>query len=269
MGFSSPAVSCVGCELTRLRNLDALSSRSAWFGPSLRPGKPLNSFQDAPSSARSGSSNLPIWERESWLLQDKCLAIFYLPPTQIACLLSKANTVQWTYGRRLELFRHFKIARPNYSRWVCWQAADEADNVDRTAAPRQGLLSVIQVDNVHRLSAPSEGVHSAAQESDSQRSSMNRRPKISDSWLAVKWTAIRPTLNMHYQALIIPSLRYDCKELGTEACHRPRNCRLIKDAAKCILNAEQNGDFSDDISKECGQHSEPDGMRYVYGFVHT
>jgi hypothetical protein len=39
MGFSSLEVSCGGCELS----LDALSSRSAWFGPSLRPGKPLNS----------------------------------------------------------------------------------------------------------------------------------------------------------------------------------------------------------------------------------
>ncbi len=27
------------------------------------------------------------------MLQDKCLAVFYLPPTQIACLFSKASTV--------------------------------------------------------------------------------------------------------------------------------------------------------------------------------
>ncbi len=125
----------------------------------------------------------------------------------------------------------------------------------------------MQVDNVNRLSAPSEGVHSAVQESDSQRSSMNRRPKISDSRLAVKWTAIQPTFHMHYQALII--LHFDGKELGTEACHRQRNLWLIKDAAKCVMNAEQYRDFSDDISKECYQHSEPDGISSVYGFVHT
>ena len=35
----------------------------------------------------------PFRDRQSWLLQDKCLAIFYLPPTQIVCLLSKASTV--------------------------------------------------------------------------------------------------------------------------------------------------------------------------------
>ncbi len=107
---------------------------------------------------------------------------------------------------------------------------------------------------MNRLSAPSEGVHSAVQESDSQLSSMNRRPKISDSRLAMKWTAIRPTpsLNMNYQALII--LRFDCKELGTEACHSQRNLRLIKYATKCVMNAEEYEDFSHDISKECGQH---------------
>ncbi len=53
--------------------------------------------------------------------------------------------------------------------------------------------------------------------------------------------------------------------LGTEAC----NSLLINDAAKCVMNATQYRDFSDDISKECGQHLEPDGMRYVYGFMHT
>jgi hypothetical protein len=43
--------------------------------------------------ARSWSSTLPIWERQSWFLQDKCLAVFDLPPTQIACLFSEASTV--------------------------------------------------------------------------------------------------------------------------------------------------------------------------------
>ncbi len=40
---------------------------------------------------RPGESTLPIWERQSWLLQDKCLAIFYLPPTQIDCLFKQSK----------------------------------------------------------------------------------------------------------------------------------------------------------------------------------
>ncbi len=45
IGSSSPVLSCRGCELTRnwIIKLDALSSRSAWFGRSLLPGKPSNS----------------------------------------------------------------------------------------------------------------------------------------------------------------------------------------------------------------------------------
>ncbi len=43
---------------------------------------------------------------DQWLLQDKSLAIFYLPQTQITCLLSKASTVidqpwlMWSFNKR-------------------------------------------------------------------------------------------------------------------------------------------------------------------------
>ena len=91
MGFSSPEVSCEVCELTRLWMLCRVDQRCLvrLSGLGSRSTHPRRS----PSSARSWSSTLPIWERQSWLLQDKCLAVFYLPPTQIACLFSKASTV--------------------------------------------------------------------------------------------------------------------------------------------------------------------------------
>ncbi len=87
----------------------------------------------------------------------------------------------------------------------------------------EGVLSAVNVDNVDRLSAPTEGVPSAVQKSHSQWQHMNQRPKISDSRLAVKWTA-----------------------------------------AKCIMNAEQYRDFSDDVSMESCQLSEPNKKRSLY-----
>ncbi len=45
-----------------------------------------------PSSARLWSSTLPIWEWQLWLLQNKCLAIFYLPRRRLPAFVSKAST---------------------------------------------------------------------------------------------------------------------------------------------------------------------------------
>ncbi len=63
------------------KTLDVLSSRSAWFGPSLRPGKPSNA---GPRPYRFGSDNCGC--------QDKCLAIFYLPGRRLPAFFSIAST---------------------------------------------------------------------------------------------------------------------------------------------------------------------------------
>ncbi len=87
MGFSLSEVSCGGYQLTRLWMRCRVDPRGSvrlsclgcrWTHP-----------RRSPSSALLWSLTLPIYERQSWLLQDKFLAIFFLSPTQIACLWVK------------------------------------------------------------------------------------------------------------------------------------------------------------------------------------
>jgi hypothetical protein len=70
-------------------------------------------------------------------------------------------------------------------------------------------------DNADRIPAPSEGVLFAVlvgmMETDSQRTGMNRRPKISDSLFAVKWASILYSVYVHFQA--VPVIRYDGKDM--------------------------------------------------------
>ncbi len=89
MDFSSSEVSCRGCELTRLWILCRADPRGLvrLSGLGSRRTHPWK----LPSSAHSWSSTLPIWERQSWLLQDKYLAIFYLPRRRLPVFLSKAS----------------------------------------------------------------------------------------------------------------------------------------------------------------------------------
>ena len=65
---------------------------------------------------------------------------------------------------------------------------------------------------------------------------------------------------MHFQALAV--IRFDGRDIMTDACNRPCNLRLMKDAAKAIMNAEQYSAFSGDIKRESNHEDEPDGMRY-------
>jgi hypothetical protein len=89
---------------------------------------------------------------------------------------------------------------------------------------------------------------------------MNRRPKITDSRIATKWAPFRHRLNVHFQALAV--IRFDGRDIMTDACNRPANLRWIKDAAKAIMNAEQYAAFSDDFKRESNHEDEPDGLRY-------
>ncbi len=77
--------------------------------------------------------------------------------------------------------------------------------------------------------------------------SMNRRPKITDSWIATKWAPIQHRLNTHFQALAV--MHYDSRDMLTDACNRLSNLRLIKDASKQIMNAKQYCTFYDDVEK--------------------
>ena len=95
--------------------------------------------------------------------------------------------------------------------------------------------------------APSEGVTAALQEFD-PRTALNRRAKISESAIAVKWASLRHPLNQHFQALMI--MRYDGKSLGTEASDHVRNLRLMQDAAKCVMREEKYLDFKEDNFRE-------------------
>jgi hypothetical protein len=72
----------------------------------------------------------------------------------------RGGRCRWRYRRSMDLFRHLNIVYPNYGEdtsarsqracgQACGQVGDEADNVDQTAAPRQGVLSAVQVDNVN------------------------------------------------------------------------------------------------------------------------
>ncbi len=95
---------------------------------------------------------------------------------------------------------------------------------------------------------------------DRPRATMNRRPKITDSRIATKWATLRHRLNVHFQALAV--IRFDGRDMMTDACNRQSNLRLIKDAAKAIMNAEMYAVFSDDIKRESNHEDEPDGLRY-------
>jgi hypothetical protein len=97
-------------------------------------------------------------------------------------------------------------------------------------------------------------------DTDRPRATMNRRPKITDSGIATKWATFRHRLNVHFQALAV--IRFDGRDMMTDACNRRSNLRLIKDAAKAIMNAEQYSVFHEDIKKESNHEAEPDGMRY-------
>ncbi len=94
------------------KTLDALSSQSAWFGPSLRPGKPLNSPEEiaficpffvleGPRPYRFGSDSRGCSRTNTWR--------FSTFPTQIACLLSKANTVEDKTVEDFEMDNAFRV----------------------------------------------------------------------------------------------------------------------------------------------------------------
>jgi hypothetical protein len=108
--------------------------------------------------------------------------------------------------------------------------------------------------------APSDGVTAALQESDT-RLVVNRRPKISESGIAVKWASMRHAINQHFQALLV--MQYDGNNLRTEACDRKRNLHLLVDAARHCMNEAQLLEFREDVAAECRQMGQPDGLRCV------
>ncbi len=61
--------------------------------------------------------------------------------------------------------------------------------------------------------------------SDAEGKAVNQRPKIFESGLAVKWSALLHPLNTYFQALIV--MRFDGTGLGTEASDCTRNLRVI------------------------------------------
>jgi hypothetical protein len=194
--------------------------------------------------------------------------------------------VQWNYARRKELYQHFNYRYPFYKDHISEREAQEAREADSRAAaaamqqplpplpplPRHfEQQPLAHIADMHRalqppvpapVCSPSEDVPLPEQvdTSDRPRASMNRRPKITDSKLATKWLPFRPRLNMHFQALAV--IRFDGRDIMTDACNRQSNLRLMKDAAKAIMNAEQYSTFSDDIKRESNHEDEPDGMRY-------
>ena len=72
---------------------------------------------------------------------------------------------------------------------------------------------------------------------------------------------MRHTINQHFQALVI--MRYDGKNLRTEACDRKRNLYLLLDAARHSMNEAQLLEFKDDVAVECKYMGQPDGLRCV------
>ncbi len=74
------------------KTLDALSSRSAWFGPSLLPGKPSNSPFEAAFICPFVVLD-PDYSGATIVVAPGQMPGDFLPsPTQIACLISKAST---------------------------------------------------------------------------------------------------------------------------------------------------------------------------------
>ena len=80
----APAVWCSDLMFGPVGMLDTIAVRKHGFGRSLRPGKPSNSPRRVAFICLFVVLG-PIWERRS-LLQDTCLAIFYIPDA-VYCLL--------------------------------------------------------------------------------------------------------------------------------------------------------------------------------------
>ncbi len=109
LGVSSNAVSTLSIDwlffawglllgMRADKTLDALSSRSASFGPSLRrPESGLGSRwthpRRSPLSARSWSSTLPIWERHSGCSRTNAWRFSPCPRRRLPAFFSKASTV--------------------------------------------------------------------------------------------------------------------------------------------------------------------------------
>ena len=133
--------------------------------------------------------------------------------------------------------------------------------------PVQNCEAALSGGSAHALqdeaAAPSDGVTAALQESDT-RLVVNRRAKISESGIAVKWASMRHTINQHFQALVI--MRYDGKNLRTEACDRKRNMYLLLDAARHCMHEAQLLEFKEDVAAESRHMGQPDGLRCVYMF---
>jgi hypothetical protein len=144
---------------------------------------------------------------------------------------------------RVALYRHFGYVYPNHPTAEEVSIPNDSEDV---SVP-------VQVD---------------VSRSDRAGASLNRRPRVHDSWLATKWQSIRSQLNVHFQALAI--MRFDGRDLQTESCYRVHNLQLIKDAAKAFMTAEVYYEFREDLCSESDKRHEPDGLRYVSTpLVHT
>ena len=185
--------------------------------------------------------------------------------------------VQANFTRKLGIYRHFNYLYPVYKDHIAAQEAQEAQAADSSAAaaaleqhlPPLRHQPLVQIDDVHPpesapVCSPNEDVPLPEQvdkmTSDRPRATMNRRPKITDSWIAQKWQPMRHKLNVYFQALAV--IRYDGRDMMTDACNRLTNLRMLKDAAKAIMDAEQYIAFSADIRKESSHPTEHDGLRY-------
>ena len=165
--------------------------------------------------------------------------------------------VQALYMRRLALYSHFRVPYPQH-------------RYHMPPLPQEGVSSAVQSsESVPSAVQSSEGVSSAVQSSEGVSASMqgdglgnncNRRPKIGDSWLGVKWASARHKLNIYFQALAV--MRYNGLDMCIEACHTGRNLRLMKNAAKAFMNAETFASLAEDIAMESDKRDKPDGMRY-------
>lgn len=171
--------------------------------------------------------------------------------------------VRARYSRVLEMYHRCNIVYPNHI--GAWRSGVGRQSVDVVSVPPvQNCAAALGGGSVHALqdeaAAPSDGVTAALQESDT-RLVVNRRAKITESGIAVKWASMRHTINQHFQALVI--MRYDGNNLRTEACDRKRNMYLLLDAARHCMNETQLLEFKDDVAAECRHMGQPDGLRCV------